>query len=228
MSQPPRPTDPISPLFSEDAEPDGSPPRSPTLTFYGSRQILPLQRVPGTVPPHGDPSPELRPKSQPPPAALRSALGNGVPKPANTQGITTSHSTPRSGGPRPNSATIPAVGARHKTAPRRLVPGSTVPGDAASRAIPVPTSTTTSQSSQVPSAAPNSATIPDKFLITAAWLSGVLVGVIAHSLARGDSWKTGPLREASGPHVIWLRPGASDEAQVAAWLVNSDNSSPRS
>lgn len=30
------------------------------------------------------------------------------------------------------------------------------------------------------------------------------------------------------PHVIWPRPGAPDEAQVAAWLVNSDNPNPRS
>ena len=101
----------------------------------------------------------------------------------------------------------------------------TISGDA-TRAT-VLQSATTSQGPQAPSTAPHSATIPDKFLITAAWFSGVLVGVIAQSLARGDSWKTGPLREASGPHVIWLRPGAPDEARVAVWLVNSDKSSPR-
>jgi len=222
MSQPPPPTDSMDPLFPEDAEPDGSPTRSPTLTFYGSRQMTPLQRMPGTAAPHGSQGPALtalRPTSQDlapttlgsdplPPSTRRT----GVPQPVTPRGILQPGA--------PHSATIPAVGA-HRQAPSstRKVPGNSTPDE------PTPQSAPTSQGSQVPRVAPNSATIPDKFLITEAWLSGVLVGVIAHSLARGDSWKTGPLREASGPHVIWLRPGVPDEAQVAAWLVNSDKSS---
>lgn len=59
----------------------------------------------------------------------------------------------------------------------------------------------------------------DRFPITAAWLSGALVAVIAHSLARGDRWEIGPLERASGSHVIWLRPGAPRTEQVAAWLA---------
>ena len=53
MSQPPRPIDSMAPLFPEDAEPDDSSTRSPTLTFYGSRQMIPLQRMPATAAPHG-------------------------------------------------------------------------------------------------------------------------------------------------------------------------------
>jgi hypothetical protein len=157
MRQPSLPTDPISPLFSEDTEPDGSPAYAPTMTFYGSRQIFPPQRglsVGTELPPD---------KAQPAPP--QPAQPNGVPQ------FTAPWSNLRSGPPRPQAAA------------------------------------TTSEA------------ILDRFPITAAWLSGALVGVIAHSLARGDVWKIGPLQEATGPHVIWLRPGTSHEFQVAVWLV---------
>lgn len=142
MHQPPLPTDPLSPLFSEDAEPDGSPTHAPTMTFYGTRQIFP------------------------PPQKLTSLTVRPAQPPAE-----------------PTCAVI-----------------STAP-DSGSAAV---------------SATPTSL---DRFPITAAWLSGALVGVIAHSLAMGYVWKIGPLQEAGGPHVIWLRPGSPGKSQIAAWLV---------
>src|SRR4029077_6330029 len=62
--------------------------------------------------------------------------------------------------------------------------------------------------------------IRGRFPITAAWLSGVLVNVVAHSLARGAKWEIGPLERATGPHVIWLRPDTARAEQVATWLVS--------
>jgi len=180
-------------LFSEDTEADGSPTRSPTLTFYGSRQAIPLQRI-------LNPDPPITPRSAP---LAPSTPRNEVPQPVIPRSTTSSP---------PHSARIPAVSARIPAVTVRKSVPSSIPGRARS------------QDPQL-QAISNSTTILDKFPITAAWLSGVLVGVIAHSLARGDSWRTAPLREALGPLVIWLRPGVPQEAQVAAWLVKSDNSS---
>lgn len=104
------------------------------------------------------------------------------------------------------------------------------PPDSAAAPIPVPHISLSpwrgfelpSESPPLPATLPDNEAILDKFPITAAWLSGVLVGVIAHSLARGDSWKIGRLQDASGPHVIWLRPGATKRFQAAAWLVSTN------
>lgn len=213
MRQPPLPTDPISRLFSEDAEPDGNPAHVPTMTFYGSRQISTAP-----PPPHGS-SPdieELPDKSQPShkqPAALQSA-----PLPSPAPG--TPRNSPLQPGPRPQAAPI---WQEQPPAPRKSSgPRVTARPDSVTIPAAVPRSKATPARASVfesAAAAPNSASVHDRFPITAAWFSGVLVGVIAHSLARGDSWKIGPLQEASGPHVIWLRPGAPHKSQIAAWLV---------
>jgi hypothetical protein len=194
MPQSPSPTDPISPLFLEDTEPDGSPAHTPTRTFYGSRQIHPLQhlsdrQISPTV------STAQPPQEQPP--APRGEHGG-------------------------RKRERPLVAARHHNP---TIPAAVSCSKAISNIVSVPASVTAhnieaiSENTTAPVAAPNSEAVLIRFPITAAWLSGVLVGVIAHSLARGDSWKTGPLQEASGPHVIWLRPGARHKTQVAAWLV---------
>jgi hypothetical protein len=200
MSQPPLPTVPLSPLFSEDAEPDGSPTHAPTVTFYGARQIFPppqelSSRPARTAPPQSQPQPRGGPPTPPHDAPLPSP-------------------TPRRNDPSPARVPQPAT-------PQPVTPRSDPPR---SQAAPVPQSKDGGASDAVPdsvsaAAAPISAAVLDRFPITAAWLSGALVGVIAHSLARGDVWKIGPLQEATGPHILWLRPGTSHEFQVAAWLV---------
>lgn len=215
MRQPPLPPDPISPLFSEDAEPDGSPVHVPTMTFYGFRQILPPQGR------SNQPQP-VAPRSSPSAPATQTAAPRNTPQ----------TSTPRSDCPRgergsgTKSASIPA--SRSTTPDRGEIPESTPISATVPHSEPAPHKREVSKSQSPAGAAaafsgavtaPESGAILDRFPITLAWFSGALVGVIAHSLARGDSWKTGPLQEASGPHVIWLRPGVSHRVQMAAWLV---------
>jgi hypothetical protein len=276
MSQLPLPTDPLSRLFSEDAEPDGSPAHVQTRTFYGIRQKFPLKWDEADLSDHPRRN-VLQPNSVPQPAtsqlvAPRSDLSRLQAAPIRPEQLpalqdkgegpritaqlpratnpTTAHNRVTSAG-ETVSERIAAPTAHSEatsageTISERIAAHSdaTSAGETVSERIAAPTAhseatsagetisermtapTAHNEAIPVPKRAPTRATAPDsgaildRFPITAAWFSGALVGVIAHSLARGDVWKTGPLQEAAGPHVIWLRPGAPREFQVAAWLV---------
>lgn len=57
--------------------------------------------------------------------------------------------------------------------------------------------------------------------ITAGFCAGTLVDDIADSIARGDAWRVGPARDASGTRVIWLSQiDVPYNRQIAAWLVS--------
>lgn len=60
-----------------------------------------------------------------------------------------------------------------------------------------------------------------KHPITAGFCAGTLVDDIVDSIARGDEWRVGPARDASGTRVIWLsRIDVPYDRQIAAWLVS--------
>jgi len=57
--------------------------------------------------------------------------------------------------------------------------------------------------------------------ITAGFCAGTLVDDLADSIARGDTWRVGLARDASGARVIWLSQiDVPYDRQIAAWLVS--------